>query len=60
LIGRPIHWGLAVGGAGVRHVLELPQAELARNLLLCGLVSPTEADRFFVVPVGVPMADERL
>ena len=30
LIGRPIYWGLAVGGeAGVRHVLELLRAELA-------------------------------
>ena len=41
LIGRPIHWGLAVGGeAGVRHVLELLRAELALDLLLCGLAGP--------------------
>jgi 4-hydroxymandelate oxidase len=58
LIGRPIHWGLAVGGeAGVRHVLELLQTELARDLLLCGLASPVEADRSFVVRAEVPMAE---
>ncbi len=58
LVGRPVHWGLAVGGeAGARHVLELLQAELARDLLLCGLASPAEADRSLVVPAGVPMAE---
>ena len=51
LIGRPIHWGLAVGGeAGVRHVLELLRAELAIDLLLCGLASPAEVDRSLIVP----------
>src|ERR671910_507007 len=41
LIGRPILWGLAVDGAdGVRHVLELLRAELALDLMLCGLGSP--------------------
>ena len=41
LLGRPIQWGLAVGGeAGVRHVLELLRAELERDLLLCGVASP--------------------
>ena len=50
LLGRPIHWGLAVGGeAGVRHVLELLRAELARDLLLCGLANPAEADRSLLV-----------
>ena len=52
LIGRPIHWGLAVGGAsGVRHVLELLPAELALDLMLCGLASPAEVDRSLLVPV---------
>jgi 4-hydroxymandelate oxidase len=51
LIGRPIHWGLAVNGAaGVRHVLELLRAELALDLMLCGLASPAEVDRSLIVP----------
>ena len=51
LIGRPIHWGLAVDGeAGARHVLELLRAELALDLLLCGLRNPGEVDRFLLVP----------
>ena len=53
LIGRPIHWGLAVGGeAGVRHVLELLRAELALDLMLCGLASPSDVDRSLLVPAG--------
>ena len=53
LIGRPIHWGLAVGGeAGVRHVLELLRAELALDLMLCGLASPDAVDRSLLVPAG--------
>ena len=51
LIGRPIHWGLAVGGeAGVHHVLALLRAELARDLMLCGLASPAAIDRSLLVP----------
>jgi 4-hydroxymandelate oxidase len=51
LLGRPILWGPAVGGeAGVCHVLELLRAELARDLLLCGLASPAEVDRSLLVP----------
>jgi 4-hydroxymandelate oxidase len=51
LIGRPIHWGLAVGGeAGVRHVLELLRAELALDLMLCGLASPDAVDHSLLVP----------
>jgi 4-hydroxymandelate oxidase len=51
LIGRPIHWGLAVDGeAGVRHVLELLRAELALDLLLCGLANPGEVDRSLLIP----------
>jgi 4-hydroxymandelate oxidase len=54
LIGRPIHWGLAVGGEeGVRHVLELLGAELALDLMLCGAASPSEVDRSLIVPAGV-------
>ncbi|MFN8665289.1 MAG: alpha-hydroxy acid oxidase [Thermomicrobiales bacterium] len=51
LIGRPVHWGLAVAGeAGVRQVLSLLQAELARDLWLCGLASPAGVTRDLVVP----------
>lgn len=54
LIGRPTHWGLAVAGeAGVSHILGLLQEELARDLLLCGLGSPTEVRRELLVPAPV-------
>jgi 4-hydroxymandelate oxidase len=52
LIGRPVLWGLAINGeAGAGHVLELLRAELARDLLLCGLVSPAEVDRSLLASV---------
>jgi isopentenyl diphosphate isomerase/L-lactate dehydrogenase-like FMN-dependent dehydrogenase len=55
LIGRPFVWGLAVDGeAGVRRVLELLRAELARDLLLCGCGSVAEVERGLVLPVGGP------
>jgi 4-hydroxymandelate oxidase len=60
LIGRPIHWGLAVGGeAGVRHVLELLRAEMALDLMLCGLASPAELNRDLIVPAGAAVVGER-
>jgi 4-hydroxymandelate oxidase len=53
LIARPIYWGLSVAGsAGVQHVLEMLKAELALDLLLCGLGSPAEVTRDLLVPVG--------
>ena len=53
LIARPVYWGLAVGGsAGVRHVLDLLRAELALDLLLCGLASPEEVTREILVSNG--------
>jgi len=56
-VGRPILWGLAVAGeAGARRVLELLQAELVRDLLLCGVESPAAVDRALVVPAGRPLA----
>jgi 4-hydroxymandelate oxidase len=37
LIGRPILWGLAVGGEqGATHVLEILRRELDEAMLLCG------------------------
>ena len=50
LIGRPVHWGLAAGGeAGVRQVLALLQAELERDLWLCGPTCTAEVTRDLVV-----------
>jgi len=43
-IGRPVLWGLAVGGeAGVAHVLALLRSELERALALCGCGSADDA-----------------
>jgi 4-hydroxymandelate oxidase len=56
LIGRPAYWGLAVGGeAGVRHVLELLRAELALDLMLCGLANPEAVTRELLVPADRAM-----
>ena len=50
LIGRPVYWGLAVGGeSGVGHILELLRAELALDLMLCGLASPEAVTRELLV-----------
>jgi 4-hydroxymandelate oxidase len=46
MIGRPVLWGLAVGGdAGVRRVLELLLAELDTALALAGAPRAAELDR---------------
>ena len=46
LAGRPVLWGLAVGGEqGVRHVLELLRAETELALALLGCTSPAEVGR---------------
>jgi 4-hydroxymandelate oxidase len=43
LVGRPVLWGLATGGAdGVRVVLQGLQEELQRAMALCGAVGPAE------------------
>lgn len=48
-IGRPILWGLAVGGQqGARQILELLRADIARTMSLCGCRSLAELDRKFV------------
>jgi 4-hydroxymandelate oxidase len=53
LIGRPTYWGLTLGGeAGVRHVLELLRAEIALDLMLCGVASPDAVPRELIVPKG--------
>jgi 4-hydroxymandelate oxidase len=52
-IGRPVFWGLAVGGeAGVRHILDLLRDELALDLMLCGLANPEAVTRELVVPAN--------
>ena len=49
LIGRPVLWGLAVGGeAGVRRVLELLLAELDTALALAGAPRAAELDRSWI------------
>jgi 4-hydroxymandelate oxidase len=43
LVGRPVIWGLAAGGAeGVQHVLELLRNELMQALALLGCPSPDD------------------
>jgi 4-hydroxymandelate oxidase len=50
LVGRPVLWGLALGGeAGVRRVLELLRDECALALALAGCRAPAEVTRDFVV-----------
>jgi isopentenyl diphosphate isomerase/L-lactate dehydrogenase-like FMN-dependent dehydrogenase len=40
LVGRPVHWGLTLGGqAGVEKMLQLLRDELAISMQLCGCSS---------------------
>lgn len=49
LLGRPPLWGLSAYGAdGVRHVIELLQHELARDMSMCGKVKLSDLDRSLV------------
>jgi 4-hydroxymandelate oxidase len=51
LVGRPVLYGLAVGGEpGVARVLELLRDELARGLALLGCTRPDEVSRTHVRP----------
>jgi 4-hydroxymandelate oxidase len=51
LVGRPLIWGLAVGGAeGARRVLEILLEELDRGLALAGAPRAQGLDRSFVCP----------
>jgi 4-hydroxymandelate oxidase len=51
LVGRPVVWGLAAGGAeGVQHVLELLRDELLLALSLLGCESPAAVGRNHVAP----------
>ncbi len=58
LIGRPVLWGLALGGAdGVRRVLEILLSEFDNALALAGARGPAELDRSFLTPA--PWAADR-
>ncbi len=49
LLGRPVLWGLALGGeAGVRHVLQLLRDEFDLALALTGCRSPGELSRDYL------------
>jgi 4-hydroxymandelate oxidase len=49
LLGRPVLWGLAVGGeAGARHVLELLRGELDLAMALSGAARVAEVDASLV------------
>ena len=51
-VGRPVMWGLAVGGQdGVRHLLEILRSELDHTLALCGASGATRLDPELVVKV---------
>ena len=51
LIGRPILWGLAVGGeSGVSSVLECVSSDLTRTMALCGLSSLSAIQRDVIRP----------
>jgi 4-hydroxymandelate oxidase len=51
LVGRPVVWGLAVGGeAGARAVLETLLAELEVALALAGVPCVADVDRSLVQP----------
>jgi 4-hydroxymandelate oxidase len=56
LLGRPVYWGLAVGGeAGVERVLQLIRAELELDLKLSGCTTVDDISRSLIVPTG-PLA----
>jgi 4-hydroxymandelate oxidase len=53
LVGRPVLWGLATGGAeGVRRVLIGLQEELVRAMALCGATSIAELTPDLIAPPG--------
>jgi 4-hydroxymandelate oxidase len=53
MIGRPVIWALATGGAeGVHRLLEGLRIELARAMTLCQVATPKEASRDLVWTAG--------
>ncbi|MFD7921300.1 alpha-hydroxy acid oxidase [Streptomyces sp. NPDC059740] len=54
-VGRPVVWGLTVGGQrGVEEVLEILRDELGHTLTLCGCATPAELARSMVTGEGSP------
>jgi 4-hydroxymandelate oxidase len=54
LVGRPVLWGLAVGGeSGAFEVLTQLRAELARAMAFCGVTSIAAIERDIVAPGAV-------
>jgi isopentenyl diphosphate isomerase/L-lactate dehydrogenase-like FMN-dependent dehydrogenase len=55
LLGRPLLWGLAVGGeAGARRVLSLLRGEVDLALALTGCTSPAEITADLLAPLTRP------
>ncbi|MGH2530233.1 MAG: alpha-hydroxy acid oxidase [Actinomycetota bacterium] len=55
MLGRPVVWALATGGAeGVYQLLEGMRTELARAMTLCQLATPEEVSRDLVGAAGRP------
>jgi 4-hydroxymandelate oxidase len=53
LVGRPLLWGLAVGGArGAQAVLDELKSELTRSMALLGVTSVGDLDRSLLVSVA--------
>jgi 4-hydroxymandelate oxidase len=53
LVGRPVLWGLAVGGAaGVRHVLDLLRTDVDQALALAGAARPGDLSPDLVATVA--------
>jgi 4-hydroxymandelate oxidase len=51
LVGRPILWGLTVGGEqGAAHILEILRRELDEAMLLCGCTTLGDIDRSLLSP----------
>jgi 4-hydroxymandelate oxidase len=51
MVGRPLLWGLGVGGGdGARQVLEILLAELRNALALVGAPSASALDASYVLP----------
>ena len=50
LVGRPLFWGLAIGGeAGVRHMFEILRTEMDAVMAFAGCNSLAEIDRSLVI-----------
>ncbi len=53
LVGRPILWGLTVGGeSGVRHILQLLRDELEVAMALSGCATVADIDSSLVLPLN--------